>query len=290
MAEATALVAERSVQRSQARTIASVMVHVDFDLQSDNRIRIAANVASKFGAALIGVAGWVPGREEGGWFAAELERPEDRNDQILAELERLGEHFRDLAHGTVRDVDWRGSFHFARELIPAEARAADLVVISPGSLPGDVYRTHDPGTIILSAGRPVLVIPDGVSRVDAQRILIAWKDTREARRAVCDALPFLMIAKNVAVAIAHPERAKGVDRQVADLTRYLSRHGISVNEQVGTVADEDAGPILLQMAKQNKADLIVCGGYGRTRLSEWIFGGVTRHLLMTSTIPCLFSN
>jgi nucleotide-binding universal stress UspA family protein len=266
------------------------MVHVDFDAQSDNRIRIASDMASKFGAGLIGVAGWPPGREEGGWFAVELKRPEERNDRILAELDKLGEHFRDVAHRTLRDVEWRGSFHFPREVIAAEARAADLVVISPGSLPGDIYRTYDPGTIIVSAGRPVLVIPDGVGRVDARRILIAWKDTREARRAVSDALPLLKRAKNVALAIAHPEQTKDTDLQLADIIHYLSRHGISVNEQIGTVADEYAGPILLQMAEQNKADLIVCGGYGRTRFSEWIFGGVTRHLLMASTIPCLFSN
>ena len=271
-------------------TIASVMVHVDFDAQSDDRIRIASDMASKFGAALIGVAGWPPGREEGGWFAEELKRPEERNDRILAELDKLGEHFRDVAHRKIRDVEWRRSFHFPREVIPTEARAADLVVISPGNLPGDVYHTYDPGTIIVSAGRPVLVIPEGVSRVDAQRILIAWKDTREARRAVSDALPLLKRAKNVAIAIAHPGTHKSCRSAARDLIHYFARHGVCVNEQIGTVADEAAGPILLEMAKQNKSDLIVCGGYGRTRFSEWIFGGVTRHLLMASTIPCLFSN
>ena len=104
--ETTASVIERTVRISQAMTIASVMVHVDFDAQSDNRIRIASDIASKFGAALIGVAGWPPGREEGGWFAAELKRPEERNDRILAELDKLGEHFR-VWH-IERYVTWNG--------------------------------------------------------------------------------------------------------------------------------------------------------------------------------------
>src|SRR5579863_726241 len=87
MDETTANMLERTVQTSETMTIASVMVHVDFDAQSDNRIRIASDMASKFGAVLIGVAGWPPGREEGGWFATELKRPEERNDRILAELD-----------------------------------------------------------------------------------------------------------------------------------------------------------------------------------------------------------
>jgi len=75
------------------------MVQVDFDAESDNRIRIAANLARKFDALLIGVAGWLPGgREEIGWFAAELERPEERRDRVMAELDKLGEHFHNLAH------------------------------------------------------------------------------------------------------------------------------------------------------------------------------------------------
>ena len=73
--------------------VASILVYVDFDAQSDNRIKIAADWARKFDASLIGVAGWLPGREIGGWFAAELEPTKERNDRILVELENLGEHF-----------------------------------------------------------------------------------------------------------------------------------------------------------------------------------------------------
>ena len=70
-------------------TAASIMVYVDFDPGSDARIKIGADWAARYGAVLIGVAGWLPGREVGGWFAAELERPEDRIDRISAELERF---------------------------------------------------------------------------------------------------------------------------------------------------------------------------------------------------------
>jgi hypothetical protein len=92
--------------------VASILVYVDFDAQSDNRIKIAADWARKFDASLIGVAGWLPGREIGGWFAAELEPAKERNDRILMELGKLGEHFRNLASRTVQTIEWRGSFLF----------------------------------------------------------------------------------------------------------------------------------------------------------------------------------
>jgi hypothetical protein len=86
-------VAGRLPQASLAATPASVMVYVDFDVGCDKRIKIAADWAAKFNATLIGVAAWAPGREAGGWFAAELESAEDRSDRILAEMEKLGKAF-----------------------------------------------------------------------------------------------------------------------------------------------------------------------------------------------------
>jgi nucleotide-binding universal stress UspA family protein len=149
MADAIANVADRPAQTSLGTAVASIMVYVDFDPGSDDRIKIAADWAAKFGAVLIGVAGWLPGREVGGWFAAEVERPEDR-DRILAKLDKLAERFRNMAGRAARTVEWRGSVHFPREVIPREARAADLVVISSRPVAEDVYHAFDPGTVLLS--------------------------------------------------------------------------------------------------------------------------------------------
>jgi nucleotide-binding universal stress UspA family protein len=122
-------------------------------------------------------------------------------------------------------------------------------------------------------------------------VMIAWKDTREARRAVRDALPFLKKAEKVAIGVANPQSSlTSMDEQVADLTRYLARHDVRLGQDMETVAGENDGSILLDLAEDFGATLIGAGGYGRTRLSEWIFGGVTRHLLGNSTIPCLFSS
>ena len=112
MTDTLANVAERPARMALGTAVASIMVYVDFDPGCDDRIKIAVNWATKFGAAIIGVAGWLPGREIGGWFTAELERPEDRNDRVLAELEKLAERFRNLAGrgGPDRGMERKFSF------------------------------------------------------------------------------------------------------------------------------------------------------------------------------------
>ena len=74
------------------------------------------------------------------------------------------------------------------------------------------------------------------------------------------------------------------------MAKYLERHDVRFAEQISTVASDDEEDVLLDLARQHRVNLIVAGAYGRTRLSEWIFGGVTRHLLLNSPVPCLFSN
>jgi nucleotide-binding universal stress UspA family protein len=265
------------------------MVHVDFDPGSNNRIRVAAEIASKFDAVLIGVAGWPPEREEGGWFAAELETAEDRLDHILGELDRLSGRFRNLASRSGRRVEWRGSFHFPNEVIATEARAADLVVIGSHTFTEDADNAFDPGTVLLNAGRPVLVLPDGVSGMPGERVLVAWKDTREARHAVQSSLPYLKAAKHVVlVEVVEDLLEPAVRQQLGDVEKYLLRHGIvvgskSVLHSQGSISDE-----LCSTAKKEGTDLIVAGAYGHTRLGEWIFGGVTRDLLRKSELCCLF--
>ena len=93
-------------------------------------------------------------------------------DRITGELEKLAERFRSLVRHKVETVEWRASFHFPREVVPAEARAADLVVIGPRTVAEDAYHAFDAGTVLLSAGRPVLVIPDAWTAIPASACLL----------------------------------------------------------------------------------------------------------------------
>jgi nucleotide-binding universal stress UspA family protein len=271
-------------------TFAAIMVSVEFEPDCKSRISLAAGLARRFNSLLIGVAGW-PLLKAGLHSVPTSEIPTLESVKwVSSELDKLGQKFRAVAENITDQVEWRSSMDFPREVIPKEARAADLVVIGQDFLPGDVLHTYDPGTIILATGRPVLVVPQQIDHLEASRILIAWKDTREARRAVRDALPFLKQAKKVGIAVAKTPGAEDTDAQIADVIQYLGRHQLTDVQQISTVADGDEEVLLLDLAKQHNVNLIIAGAYGRTRLSEWIFGGVTRHLLVNSPIPCLFSN
>lgn len=271
----------------------SIMVYVDFDEQSEARIGLAADLAKRFDAVLIGIAGW-PLRKSGSLTHSEMEYPsteENLQAKIAEELERLGEMFRRCAGSAPRSIEWRSSPHFPNEVVAAQARAADLVIIGRDPLRGDNFHTFDPGAIILACGRPVLVLPSGISRLNASHIMIAWKDTREARRAVSDALPLLKQADDVTIAAVGPQEIElSMREQVDDVADYLERHGVKIAAKVATSTRDADVHVLLELADEHKADLIVAGAYGRSRLSEWIFGGVTRTLLTASKVPMLFAN
>jgi len=270
--------------------IETVMVHVDAERNSDRRVRLAAGVARRFHCALIGVAGWSLRPA----FALDDPNNAGRNDQerevMTALLEEAGRKFRSGA-GQVEHIEWRGCLDYAVDLVPREARAADLIVIGREHVPGDLFFSLDPGVTILRAGRPVLVVPEAVHSLRAQSVVVAWKDTREARRAVGDAIPFLQEAQNVIVAeIGEPEVRPATQTHVDDVANYLRRHNIVATAKAYPHAQDPVATELVRIAKDQKADLIVAGAYGHSRLGEWIFGGVTRDLLSASPLCCLFSH
>jgi len=129
------------------------------------------------------------------------------------------------------------------------------------------------------------MVPPGSERLSAKHVVVAWKDTREARRAVRDSLPFLKQAEDVSV-IGIGEPAQGG----TDVCAYLRHHGIEARAytrpgQIASMADE-----LVRIAEQEGADLIVCGAYGHSRTREWVFGGVTRELLNHAPVCCLMAH
>jgi nucleotide-binding universal stress UspA family protein len=164
-----------------------------------------------------------------------------------------------------------------------EARAADLIIIGRDRPPGDLYRTVDPGATILRAGRPVLAVPNGIDSLKAERVVIGWKDTREARRALRDSLPLIREAVSVAVVeILGRGNETPAHTPINDVVIYLARHGIAATVRQPEHATGSVAGELIRVAQKIDADLIVAGGYGHSRLGEWIFGGVTHGLLAKS--------
>jgi nucleotide-binding universal stress UspA family protein len=270
---------------------AALMVHFDATPKAASRLRLAADLADRFQAALIGVAGrsYLPSFLADGDIAADERNDAERHEMmnLLAEMEKK---FR-TAVRHINHVEWRGKLDYANDLVPRDARAADLIVIGRKRDPDDLYYTLDPGLTILRAGRPVLVVPNGIDALAARRVVVAWKDTREARRAVRDALPFLREAEEVTIAeVCEFGTETQSQSRITDVTDYLLRHKVIVAAKSTLHTNQSIANELLRLAKDERADLIVAGGYGHSRLGEWIFGGVTRDLLASSAICCLFSH
>ncbi len=270
---------------------AALMVHLGAERDWSKRVNLAADLAHRFEAALIGVAGWLPSAAlPGDDIAADGEPTDAEWRETEARLAELGEKFRAAARGVSR-VEWRGALDYPRMLVPREARAADLLIVGQERIAGDPYFALNPGVTILRAGRPVLVVPEDVDRLAGKRVVVAWKDTREARRALYDSLPFLRAAREVMIVevCEHGSEADSAKR-LNDVESYLLRHKVIVAAKAYLHTKQSPAKELLRFARDDNADLIVTGGYGHSRLGEWFFGGVTRELLADSPVCCLFSH
>jgi nucleotide-binding universal stress UspA family protein len=121
-----------------------------------------------------------------------------------------------------------------------------------------------------------------------KKILVAWNASREASRAVADAMPMLEAADSVEVFAVEPNGMG--DAPGADIAAHLARHGINATANKTTGLDIDVGDVLLNQAADSGADLIVMGGYGHSRMRELVLGGATRHILEHMTVPVLLSH
>ncbi|WP_311276066.1 universal stress protein [Methylobacterium sp. WCS2018Hpa-22] len=269
--------------------ISNVMVSLDLGAAAADRVQLAAGIAERFEANLTGVAArQVPGllavndvRE-----AERIYEIEDRRaNEQLAEAKALFEREADRGPRT----SWRAALAEPTAYLIEQARAADLVVVGRhGPADGDPgLMAVSAGALLMEVGRPVLVVPPGIERLSAKRVVVAWKDTREARRAVHDALPFLTRAEAVHVVVVGPG-AHGEGSE--DVAAYLSSHCVSVTTHLLPNPEVAAAEEILRFAQREQADLVVMGAYGHTRLREWIFGGATRDILQTMSLCCLMSH
>jgi nucleotide-binding universal stress UspA family protein len=275
----------------RAMSFATMMVHVDVERDCEQRVQFALALAGRFQAALIGVAGLAlrPAFAAGG-VVVYHEPAEHECRTLRARLDDMGRRFR--AKGQhLKQVEWRTALELPYELVSREARAADLIIVGARHTGGNVHDLVDPGVILLHAGRPVLVVPDVVAPPQLSRVVVAWKDTRECRRAVCDALPFLQQAKDVLiVGLDEGQPENGAKRNLADVAGYLRRHGVVAPREMWRQARGPVGTELLHLVRDHGGDLIVAGGYGHSRLGEWAFGGVTHELLTSSPVCCMLSH
>lgn len=179
----------------------------------------------------------------------------------------------------------------AAERLGHMARRFDLAIVGqPDREEGLPEEVVDEG-VLFESGRPVIFVPfiqKGGMKLD--RVMLCWDGSRAATRAIADALPLLKKAKQVEVVIVATGKPKSNEVPGADLGAHLARHGLKVEVKRITSPDIDVQSTILSYAADSAADLIVMGGYGHSRLREFVLGGVTRGILESMTVPVLMSH
>jgi nucleotide-binding universal stress UspA family protein len=189
----------------------------------------------------------------------------------------------------VIDAQWEASG--AGDLFGRLARRFDLSVV------GQAEPKHGPAQdlviegALFGSGRPVIVVPyiqRGGLKLD--RVLICWDGSRPAARAIADAMPFLVRAAAIDVVIVASGREKSDEIPGVDMGEHLARHALKVEVKRIVSTDMDVPNTILSYAADSGADLIVMGGFGHSRLREFVLGGATRGILASMTVPALMSH
>jgi len=276
----------------------TILVHVDESRHTPEQIKIAAAVADKCGAHLIGMAAtalpgafYLPGAlGEGVTLTAYLEYLRERADGALlvfeATVQKLG----------VRSYEMRVIDDEAAAGISLHSRTSDLVVV--GQLDPDeslpAVRADFPEYVVMNSGRPTLIVPYG-RQFDSigKRAIIAWDGGAEAARAVAGAIPLLQLADSVQVVIFSTKSGHDTHgiRPGAELLQHLARHGVKGEVATHTLSAGIAnGEALLAHANDFHADLMVMGGYGHSRFREVLLGGVTQTVFSEMSVPTLMTH
>ena len=261
-------------------TYATLLVHAEPGLASSQRVEAAARLARSLGARLIGLgaetfdpalySGPFTSYAAGEWVTLVQE-------QIGKSLASAETAFRRDAAGA--ETEWRTLQDYPHRALVNTAHAADLIVVSPRGN-RSALQSVDPADVVMSAGRPVLIVPEGRGHLVGKSVVVAWKNTAECRRALTDALPFLGRAEDVIVlAVVRTDMVDLAVFETDDVVANLKRHGVEARGMVTSIDNAAVEDEIARVANVNSADLIVAGAYGHSRLREWAFGGVTETFL-----------
>lgn len=258
----------------------SILVNLDVDGSIASIVKTAVEVARRSNARLIGFCAadaYLPVTgPEGAVLAAEVMRQMQDDDR--RRFNELREEFEKLVFGAV-ETEWRDAQENPTYALVQVSRMADLILTEAreGAATGNRSRMADPASVVLQAGRPLLIAGAGAAPAPGRKVAIAWKDAREARRAVMDAVPLLRDAEEVTVVTVAATIDQWAREGVADVAAFLASHGITARKEA--IESPRESERLLEFIDANEVDLVVSGAFGHSRLREWAFGGVTRSLL-----------
>ena len=271
-----------------------LLLYLDGGTRDEAHLKLCVELASAHDAALTGLFvgrhmadGLLLDAPPSGVLIEALEQErEARRSGVKSRFDKITRHAGVRCQLSMEDGDpvrWIGLY----------GRCADLVIVGQSGEQDDLLGIGGiPGGVALSSNRPVLMIPRaGVRSLAADRVIVAWNNTREATRAINDALPILQKAGRVEViTIGANEDPNIGPSSLQMMSRHLWRHGIAAKTNALPQPAGDTPEVFLDHANRNGADLVVMGAYGRSRLQEFVLGGMTRQLLNYSPVPLFLSH
>ncbi len=261
--------------------LSTLMACLHLDRSNAGLLAVVGDVAERFKCSVIGVAA-KQAAAHADILAVGPHAPHEHNLKRFAEHASAAETEFRAALSKVDNLDWRATMTCgpAYHQVADEARAADLVIASVDRHDRFLLGEADVGDLLMRVGRPVLAAPGDAAGFRFGQALVCFKDAREARRAVADAVPILQAMGRVdVVELVHAQALDEARRRLGDVGDWLARHGIHATCSA-ILADGVEAAQLAGLARDFEADLIVAGGFGHSRLREWAFGGVTRDLLL----------
>ena len=241
-------------------SFASILVYVEADPLAEPRLRLAASLANEFDAFLVGVGAEIfePPNTAAAFGYVDGETMVAEANVVQHDLRFAEARFTEVAKAVGGGSSWRSGVGLPYEIVVQQSRAADLIVCGPRNADRWGLHNHaDAGDVLMSAGRPLLVTPPDLSKLDASSIVIAWKDTRESRRAVSDAMPLLKRASQVLIAeVCETSEEVDAKARCADVAEFLARHGVKASTAIRRADRESAMAALLQIADMQDAGLI----------------------------------
>ena len=263
----------------------TLMVQLELGRSNAAPLGVARDVARRMGAAVTGAAAARPLQTlvmAEGFYADNI--VQEDTGSIDLEARAAHEEFLAGLNGHAVALDWTMTVtHYPLSgQIAGATDTADLVIVGMDRKSGEFSNSSrhvDVGDLVMQTGRPVLAVPMNVAEFHFRCAMVAWKECREARRALADALPLLKHMERVVIAEVAPADRQGAAQADLDrLVAWLGRHGISATSRLVPSGGDDGGG-LLTLAEEIGADLVVAGAYGHSRFREWVLGGVTRDLL-----------
>jgi len=270
-----------------------LLVHVDGSEAGRRRVQFAVDLALRTGARLNGLHVMPPPEVPPLYKPSQVDEATANMSLKLASNARAARKvFNEEAAQRLTDARWFESDGEVVHGICDSARYVDLVILGQYEWQGPHVNHPLPiaHSVVLRCGRPVVVVPAAVGPISFARVAIAWDGSREAVRAVHDALPLLALSQSVEIVTIIPPSAVESDDDAKHLSAHLANHGIKIEGGVIQIRAEEEPITLRKQMETAQYDLLVMGGYSRPMWLEFIFGGTTQSMLLSSKIPVLVSH